>query len=147
LIAAKELPANAAVVDIGSGGGSPAIPLKIAAPGISMTMVESKARKAAFLREAVRHLRLERASVLTARLEAVAEASRLAGSADVVSIRAVRTDARTLQIVARLLRSSGKALLFCTASDATPSIATLTADGRYPLVPGINSELIILRRS
>ena len=38
--------------DLGSGGGSPAIPLKLARPASQLIMVESRARKAAFLREA-----------------------------------------------------------------------------------------------
>ena len=43
-------------MDIGSGGGSPAIPFKLAVPRLGLTMVEAKARKSAFLREAVRQL-------------------------------------------------------------------------------------------
>ena len=57
------------LLDIGSGGGSPAIPLKIAIPSLSLVMVESKTRKSAFLREAVRHLNLTDTSVETVRAE------------------------------------------------------------------------------
>jgi len=42
--------------DLGSGGGSPAIPLQIAHPAPQLFMVESRERKAAFLREVVRDL-------------------------------------------------------------------------------------------
>ena len=49
--------------DIGSGGGSPAIPLKLARPTLPLPMVESKTRKAVFLREAVRALGLARREV------------------------------------------------------------------------------------
>ena len=44
------------MIDIGSGGGSPAIPLALAVPGLRLLMVESKTRKSVFLREAVRAL-------------------------------------------------------------------------------------------
>ena len=44
--------------DLGSGNGSPAIPIKLAKPAARLTMVESKERKAAFLREAVRSAQL-----------------------------------------------------------------------------------------
>src|ERR1700681_1711373 len=44
--------------DLGSGGGSPAIPLKIVRPLLGLTMVEARARKAAFLREVIRDLAL-----------------------------------------------------------------------------------------
>src|SRR5262245_21537530 len=51
LVAARYFPASArGLIDIGSGGGSPAIPFKLAVPGIHLTMVEVKARKSAFLR-------------------------------------------------------------------------------------------------
>ncbi|MBW8866026.1 MAG: class I SAM-dependent methyltransferase, partial [Acidobacteria bacterium] len=50
-------------IDLGSGGGSPAIPLKIVRPSWHLTMVEAKERKAAFLREAIRALRLQEADV------------------------------------------------------------------------------------
>src|SRR5207237_927848 len=59
--------------DLGSGGGSPAIPLKLARPAVWLTMIEGKARKAAFLREAVRALALEGAAVENDRFEAVAK--------------------------------------------------------------------------
>ena len=49
-------------MDVGSGGGSPAIPLKLAAPAVALTMVEVKARKSAFLREAIRQLELDSTS-------------------------------------------------------------------------------------
>ena len=59
VVAARHLRApDLRLMDIGSGGGSPAIPMKLAAPGIGLTMVEVKARKSAFLREAIRHLAL-----------------------------------------------------------------------------------------
>ena len=47
------------LMDIGSGGGSPAIPLKLALPHLHLTMVEAKVRKSAFLREASRQLELD----------------------------------------------------------------------------------------
>src|SRR5206468_1311667 len=59
LAAARLLvPEDRTCIDVGSGGGSPAIPLKIAVPRLQMLMVESRARKAAFLNEAVRQLEL-----------------------------------------------------------------------------------------
>ena len=64
------MPAKASTaIDIGSGGGSPAIPLTLAAPRLHMRMVESKTRKAVFLREVIRTLGLGRAEVDTSRFE------------------------------------------------------------------------------
>ena len=53
------------VVDVGSGGGSPAIPMALALPTIQLLMVESKTRKSVFLREAIRALDLAGADVAT----------------------------------------------------------------------------------
>ena len=53
--------------DLGSGGGSPAIPLKIVTPGAQLIMVESRSRKAAFLREVVRSLALTKSARVEAR--------------------------------------------------------------------------------
>ena len=51
LLAARQMViATPKLIDIGSGGGSPAIPLALATPGVGLVMVESKARKGAFLR-------------------------------------------------------------------------------------------------
>ena len=56
VLAARYLPSVSSFLhlDIGSGGGSPAIPMSLAVAGMELRMVEVKARKSAFLREAVR---------------------------------------------------------------------------------------------
>ena len=52
LAAAAHLPAGGMLADLGSGGGSPAIPLALALSPSKLLMVESRSRKASFLREA-----------------------------------------------------------------------------------------------
>ena len=70
LLAARYVPpAATGFMDIGSGGGSPAIPLKLAIPHLQLTMVEAKTRKSAFLREAARQLDLGSTQVETTRVE------------------------------------------------------------------------------
>ena len=59
----------ATVVDIGSGGGFPGVPLAILNPHSRVTLVESDQRKGAFLKEACRHM--ENCRVLIARSESV----------------------------------------------------------------------------
>src|SRR4051812_12672078 len=98
--------------DLGSGGGSPAIPLKLARPSTRLTMVESRERKAAFLREAVRVLALQDCAVEASRIEAVAADHPLAGSVDLVTVRAVRIDASLFGSIRTLLRSRGRVVLF-----------------------------------
>src|SRR3954449_3248576 len=95
LAAAKHIPAHTPSVwfDLGSGGGSPAIPLKIARPSLRLTMIESKERKGAFLREAVRTLELTEATIVTERFEDAAASANFFRRGNLVTMRAVRADA------------------------------------------------------
>lgn len=121
LLAASVLPfQGGSWYDLGSGGGSPAIPMRIANPRGSQVMVESRERKCAFLREAVRTLGLVRTSVENSRFESL----RQAGDADQVTVRAVRIDHELLALVAGLLRPGGRFVAF----GSTPS------DARFELV-------------
>ena len=95
------------MLDIGSGGGSPAIPMKLAAPGISLRMVESKTRKAAFLREVVRTLELDRTAVDAVRFEELLSRPTLHDAVDVVTMRAVRVDRKTLAELQSFVRPGG----------------------------------------
>jgi 16S rRNA (guanine527-N7)-methyltransferase len=60
-----------ALLDMGSGAGFPALPIKIAAPALSVIMVESVRKKGIFLRHIIRTLRLEGVEVLDARTGAL----------------------------------------------------------------------------
>jgi len=101
--------------DLGSGGGSPAIPLKIVRPLLRLTMVESKSRKAAFLREAVRLLGLTTADVLSIRIEELGR-SDAAGQANLLTVRAVRVEEGFLRLAGALLKPEGRLLLFGSRS-------------------------------
>ncbi len=98
--------------DLGSGGGSPAIPLKIARPQLSVTMVEAKARKAAFLREAIRTLELPGSDVLHNRFEEIVASDAVSERNGLVTVRAVRADRKLFSIAATLLKDGGRLLLF-----------------------------------
>lgn len=98
-------------VDVGSGGGSPAIPFRIVQPRARLTMVESRERKAAFLSDTVRMLHLRAAAVLNDRLEDVARAA-IPQSVDLVTVRGVRCDAPLFASIHRLLRPTGRLFLF-----------------------------------
>jgi 16S rRNA (guanine527-N7)-methyltransferase len=112
VLAAAEVSArDRVVVDIGSGGGSPALPLKIQRPHVRMTLVEARVRKTAFLREAVRELGLAAVRIETARMGR-AGITGLNGTADVVTMRAVRMDGEVLAGITALLAPGGRLLWF-----------------------------------
>ena len=117
LLAARVLPSpTALIIDIGSGGGSPAIPLRLALPGLSMIMVEAKTRKAVFLREVVRELGLARTVVEASRAEQLLSRSDLHEAADVVTVRAVRVEQRLFHTLQAFLRPGGEVFLFRSAN-------------------------------
>src|SRR5215472_945807 len=64
-------PRGKSVIDIGSGAGFPGIPLAIGRPDVPVTLLEPRAKRAAFLRHVVRVLRLPNAAVHQARVEDV----------------------------------------------------------------------------
>jgi 16S rRNA (guanine527-N7)-methyltransferase len=147
LIAAQFLPSpGARVIDVGSGGGSPAIPLKLASPPAPMVMIESKARKSAFLREAARQLGLTNVEVATARVEELFTRADLHESSDVVTMRAVRVDVKVLNGLQAFLKPGG--LLFLVRTSAVePSSWVAPALRQCEVVPiGETARLVILEK-
>jgi 16S rRNA (guanine527-N7)-methyltransferase len=120
------------LMDLGSGGGSPAIPLALAAPWIRLVMVESRARKAAFLREVCRQLGMPGASVANSRFEDLAASGVAHSPADLVSVRAVRADGILWRVARKLLKTGGRVLWFTTVESRGQKI-----DG-YELIKGEN---------
>jgi 16S rRNA (guanine527-N7)-methyltransferase len=124
LLACRLMPAAPMTwFDLGSGGGSPAIPLKIAAPRANLVMVESRSRKAAFLREVVRNLGLSATEVLNDRFESVAD--QRPAAADCITVRAVRPDLKLLTVARRLIKPSGRLVLFESSSGNLPGFVSI----------------------
>jgi 16S rRNA (guanine527-N7)-methyltransferase len=135
-------------MDIGSGGGSPAIPFKLALPNVQLTRVEVKARKSAFLREAVRQLALVRAQVETARYEELLARPELHETQDVVSLRAVRTETRVLTSLQAFVAEGGMLVLFRGPGgpEVPPAIPPLEWTGTFPLVESLQSRVSVLSK-
>ena len=105
-------------IDLGSGAGFPGLPLKIFAPALALTLIESSQKKAAFLKEVVRTLTLTGVDVFAGRAED------FPATADLVTLRAVERYERALGMAARLVASGGRlALLIGSAQAArTPKL-------------------------
>ena len=145
-LAAAELlrPTDRSVIDIGSGGGSPAIPLKLARPDLRFVLVEMKVRKSAFLREAIRHLSLENAAVETARVEDLAARGAMASQFDVATLRAVRGDRAVLSAIRELLAPGGRVLWFGGVREDLPPTSGFRATAP-PARPGRDLPLELHR--
>lgn len=149
VIATRHFPDPATnIMDVGSGGGSPAIPMKLTLPLSKLTMVEVKARKSAFLREAVRTLRLENTSVETSRYEELLARPELHEAFGVLSLRALRVEVRTLLTLQAFVNPGGLVFLFRGPSgpDSPDLVPPLQWVGTYPLVEALQSRLTVLQK-
>ncbi len=147
LIAARHLPNEPGkLIDVGSGGGSPGIPLALATD-YEVTMVESKARKAAFLREAIRMLGLTRARVETTRFQLLLGSPAHRSAYRALSVRAVRLESQTLTELSGFLRSGGVGLVFRGPSgpDRVADAPPLEWTSTHPLLSNLGSRLTIFR--
>lgn len=126
LAAARFAQPGSAVLDVGSGGGSPAIPFALATGASTLTMVESKARKSVFLREAARAAGIVHSDVVTARFQTVAESADLTGAFEVVTVRAVRIDEDDWPALAGPLRSGGSLFFLHRSQSAVAAAANLS---------------------
>lgn len=77
------------LVDVGSGGGLPGVPIKILRPETRTVLLESTGKKAGFLSHAVEELRLDGVEVLGERAEDVGVSRKYRGKFDVATVRAV----------------------------------------------------------
>jgi len=140
---------DGALADLGTGAGLPGIPLAIAHPGLQVTLVESNGKKARFLREAVRTLKLPNARVAEARIEALD----MPGMFDAITARALATLPLILQLGGHLLKPEGK-LLAMKGAEPADEIAALPPGWQVariePLqVPGLSAErhLVVVGRA
>jgi 16S rRNA (guanine527-N7)-methyltransferase len=99
-----------AVVDVGSGGGLPGLPLKIARPDLSMTLVEADQAKAAFLVTASAALGLQGVEVLARRAEEVGQDPLYRETFDLAVARAVAPMPVLAELCLPLVRVGGRLL-------------------------------------
>jgi 16S rRNA (guanine527-N7)-methyltransferase len=105
-----DLPAGGKVLDVGSGGGIPGIPLAIARPDLHVTLIEATQKKARFLETVSADLGLSNVAVRAERAEELAEGP-LAGQFDVVTARAVARLTKLVPWVVPFARVGGRLLL------------------------------------
>ncbi len=97
------------IVDVGSGGGVPGIPLAIARPDCAVVLVESTLKKAEFLRECCTALGLANVEIVADRAEAVGVSNRRE-TFDVAIVRAVATMVWLVEWCLPLVRKGGRML-------------------------------------
>ena len=117
------------VLDIGSGAGFPGLPLKIWAPALALTLVESNQRKAVFLREVVRALGLPEVQVISDRAE------KLSTQADLVTFRAVERFELILPVAHKLTKPGGRMAILIGSSQTDTAVSALGTARWDPPIP------------
>ena len=128
---------SGSLLDIGSGNGYPAIPLKAAMDQLRLAMLEPTVRKGAFLNAAISEAHLTDASVIRGRVDRPKDLARW-GRWDCISMRAVAAIGPVLDGAAQALRPSGRVLLMLGAAGREQAISRMSGplrlivDSRLP---------------
>jgi 16S rRNA (guanine527-N7)-methyltransferase len=127
------------LADVGTGAGLPGLPIKLWAPQVSLTLIESNHKKATFLREVTRCLTLTNVNVQNARAATVQE------KFDFVTLRAVERFGNILPISSNLVAPSGRLVLLISTAQVQEAVSTLHLDWQPAIpVPGSRSRVLLV---
>jgi 16S rRNA (guanine527-N7)-methyltransferase len=143
LFALRMLPVEKGrLADVGTGAGFPGLPLAIASPNLQVTLIESNAKKSAFLNEVVRALALQNATVVRSRMEEFRETEECL---DIVTSRALGQFTGFLRWSRRSLRSNGRVLLWVGERDAAVISSDKDFTWEAPIsIPGSTRRVILI---
>lgn len=108
----SHIPAQGHLLDIGTGGGFPGIPLKIMRPGQPMTLIDSVRKKINFVKHVIRRLSLNGITALHTRAEELWEDSSAIGTFSVVICRALADMEGAVRLAAPLLTPKGRVIVY-----------------------------------
>lgn len=130
---------SSTLADLGSGAGFPGLPIKLAFPVLQVTLIESQNKKATFLKEVIRALRLDGIEVYSGRAE------RWGKQVDLVTLRAVEKFRATLPIARTLVVTGGRLCLLigCGQKGTLDSIADFTIEVEQPM-PGRPDSMVVV---
>lgn len=99
-------------IDIGTGAGFPGIPVAIALPNCTITLLDSTRKKIAFIEKILPELELTNVKLLTGRVEEIGQQPQHRQNYDVVTIRAVATASVCAEYALPLLKQDGLAIIY-----------------------------------
>jgi 16S rRNA (guanine527-N7)-methyltransferase len=128
------------VIDVGTGAGFPGLPLAMFSPKAHVVLIESHAKKVAFLNEVISALGLRNAKVARQRAE------EYPGKAELVTMRAVEMFERSIHAAHRLVGEGGRLALMIGAAQvrlAKAEIGEMAWSEAMPL-PGSQSRVLLV---
>jgi len=110
LAPARLIAPGSELLDVGSGGGFPGLPLHVVIDGLRTTLIDASRKKVSFLRHALRAMGLSGIGALHIRIEEIGRNSAALRSYDVITSRAVSALAPLVRAAWPLLRPQGRVI-------------------------------------
>ena len=117
LPAARHISPDSILLDIGSGGGFPGIPLKILMPSLSVTLIDASRKKVNFLKHVIRALKLEQTEAIHGRVESLANDPSYRQRFDTIISRALSNLPDYIRLARPLLAAGGMIIALKGRSD------------------------------
>jgi len=117
------VPDSGSVLDIGSGGGFPAIPLKICCPDLLFNLVEPLDKRVSFLKQVIRSAKLKNIVIINDRIENVSS-SLIASGYEIVTSRAMAPLMKTIEICGQYVKDEG--ILICFQGDEAMNLIEIS---------------------
>ena len=138
------IPQPLSLIDIGSGGGFPGIPLKIMFPSIEITLLEATKKKCDFLSHICKELNLKNTNVIHNRAEKLSHDDNFRNQFDIVTSRAVAPTSTLVEISAGFCKTGGNIIAWKSVNssnvpDAQRVLQTLTSNPN----PGMILEHVV----
>ena len=108
LVPALYIPEDSTLLDMGTGGGFPGLPLKIIKPSLSVTLVDATLKKINFVNQVIRAIGLDNIRAVHARAEALVKDPQFAGGFDTIICRAFDALDEFVLLSHGLIRENGR---------------------------------------
>jgi 16S rRNA (guanine527-N7)-methyltransferase len=133
IVPASKIPVNTSVIDLGSGGGFPGIPLKIMLPSLRVTLVDASRKKVNFLKQVIRLLNLEDIEAVHNRVEDMIEDPLYQGAFDTAISRAFTDLERFARLASPFLKNNGQ-LIAMKSKKTDEELKSISTDYKQPVI-------------
>nr|WP_321396754.1 16S rRNA (guanine(527)-N(7))-methyltransferase RsmG [uncultured Desulfobacter sp.] len=148
LAAARFLDRPSRIMDIGSGAGFPAVPMKVLCPDLDVTMVDAVRKKVSFLNHVVRTLKLDNIRAVHARVEDLAGDSEHFQMYDAVTARGFADLGKLVTLAGPMLAPGGR--IYALKGDhaleeITPELeAQFEITHKYYTLPFVDAQRVVV---